>query len=277
MQLDADYLVSDMEDPTVLIPHDLPRGGSGKLRAMPEPLYGAARMIYRRLSYRTGRKTSPFELYESRGIVFIHVPKNAGTFVNGLVYPDFNATLSTSINAHHSAQYLHRLDPVRFRALPKFSILRHPAARLRSAFNYLKFHSPFPEDQAFAKTGLSGYDDFEHFCATVGPKQMRALRWWPHFRSQASFVCAPNGRLMIDALIVLEDLSTGLAALGAHLDRDWGAVDIAPRPPAPPGPADALVAREYQCDLRLWTAVWSRRERLRIVKLRGTAAASRPT
>ncbi|AJE45417.1 hypothetical protein P73_0702 [Celeribacter indicus] len=236
-------------------PHDLLRNDGARGRFLPEALFIRARLVYRRRAYASGRKTSPFALYRREDIVFVHVPKNAGTFINSIVYPGLPAERSTEINAHHSAQYLARLDRRAFEALPKFAILRHPAARLKSAFNYLKFKTPFETDRAFAARALAPFADFEAFCRTITPEGFAALLDWPHFQPQVSFLCDPAGRLMVDALTTFEGMETGLARLGAAFGKRWPAIEVRTDTERPSQPAMDFVTRWYAGDLRLWEIV----------------------
>ena len=222
---------------------------------LPESLFSSARIMYRRYSHAMGRKVSPFSLYEEEKVIFVHIPKNAGTFVNSIIYPSMSPEESTKINAHHSVQYLRRLNRKTFDELPKMAILRHPAERLRSAFDYLKFKSPFVPDRAFADKALAAYPDFETFCRTVEDDEFKELLNWLHFQPQVSFICTDRGEIRVDALTSLEHLETGLRCIGEQFGFDWSLVQRPSSKNEPNGSVQDIIDRYYASDLALWDAV----------------------
>ncbi|MDA5093081.1 sulfotransferase family 2 domain-containing protein [Aliiroseovarius sp. KMU-50] len=264
--LDANIFCAEWEMNPAPVPHDLQRSSHSKAGFLPGRAFHSARLAYRRLSYASGRKISPFTLYETESVIFIHIPKNAGTFVNGIVYPGISSSRSTHINAHHSVHYLAKLDPIRFGRLPKFAILRHPAQRLQSAFNYLKYHSPFQTDREFASRHLSGFSDFDMFCRNETEQGFEAFLFWPHFQPQVSFLCDATGRLCVDALTTLEMISEGLRSLGDCFGKNWALESntLAPGDHCPE--VMRLVEKYYAKDLKLWSAVQNSEQHFCLVR-----------
>jgi hypothetical protein len=66
--------------------------------------------------------------YRRAGAVFIHVPKAAGSSIA--------TTLYGRRLGHHPARRLMQEDPADWEALEKFSVLREPMSRFRSAYAY---------------------------------------------------------------------------------------------------------------------------------------------
>jgi len=260
MTIEAQFLRKGDSEPLIPKPHDLLRSEDSIGRALPDVLFVPARIFYRRLAYATGRKPSPFSLYDTTGVAFIHVPKNAGTFINSVVYPEFAPETSTKINAHHSAQYLSLLDKRAFDSIRKFAILRNPVARLRSAFDYLKFKTPFDTDKAFAEKFLIHFANFEEFCANVNDDTFTALMRWPHFQPQISFICDTHGTLLVDALTVFERMDIGLRNIGEIWGKDWSGVEVNTAPLKSEDAATGVVEKYYSSDLRLWEFVNDRPE-----------------
>lgn len=255
MSLSSQFLRQGKQAIAVPKPHDLLKG-KGKLSSLlPDSLFLDARMMYRRHAYRSGKKVSPFELYNSEDVAFIHVPKNAGTFINSIVYPGMSPETSTETNAHHSVQYLKKLDPKTFAAIGKFAILRHPRERLRSAFDYLKLKTPFDTDKEFADARLERFPDFDTFCSTLSADEFESLLDWPHFQPQISFVCDEQGTLLVDALTTLEGMDQGMPRIGAHWGKTWSVQAKASSADLDSTAATQFVKTYYTHDLRLWETV----------------------
>ncbi len=246
-------------------PHDLLNNRSRLSAFVPDLLFLKARMAYRRYSYASGRKVSPFDLYRTENVAFIHIPKNAGTFVNGAIYPQFTDTVATHINAHHSAQYLKLLSPQEFAAVNKFAILRHPADRFRSAFNYLKFDSPFETDKAFASQYLYRFSSFDQFCAGLTEGEVEDLLSWPHFQPQTCYICDRNGNLLVDALTTVEDLDSGLLKLGRIWGKQWRVEGKVGKSRSNSRQVESLPRSIYGEDLLLWSEVHSAPNRYLLV------------
>ena len=254
-----EFLTKGNKTDSFNLPHDLtpPR----KASLVSAETYNRLRIPYRRLSYLIGKKTSPYTLYETEGIIFIHIPKNAGTFINGVVYPSIDPSLSTKINAHHSTTYLKRLDEKRFEKLPKFAILRHPASRLESAFNYLKYSSPFVTDQRFAQTSLATYTSLSKLCEKATEQDLEKILSWPHFQPQISYICDKNGVINVDALTVIEGLEVGLSMIGKLYSKTWNVERTKQSRISEDLKIRKFVEKHYKHDLNLWREVESSQDK----------------
>lgn len=252
----------------VVEPHDLRVPSSSKLSLLPGRLQVPARQRFRSLRSALSGSLSPFGLYGSRDLIFVHIAKNAGSAVSGAVYPDFPPSMSIEANAHHTAQYLRRLDRDRFDRYASFAILRQPADRLRSAFNYLRFDSPFAADRAFARCQLADFADFGDFCDRLDADRMADLMRWPHFQPQVSYVCDTSGELMVDYLMTLDELELGLAQLADHLSLHFGPLSECSGRAEHHGKADEVVSAFYDDDLAIYEEVASTAESLYAVRPR---------
>lgn len=253
---------------SVSTPHDLTRVFSSKGSFIPDRLYNPCRILFRQLSYMVKHKMSPYEIYDTEKLIFIHIPKNAGKFINELIYSSQRPEDSAAAIAHHSARYLKALSQRKFLGFPKFAILRHPSSRLKSAFNYLKFQSTFETDRAFADEHLNDYADFKSFCCKIPENQFQKLLDWPHFQPQTSFVCDVSGTLMVDVLITFEDLHNGLPKVGQYFGKDWcnSKVKKMPLPSINQDSSSRLIHSYYAEDLYLWDAVSRSDGKFTIVK-----------
>lgn len=130
--------------------------------------------------HRTGR--SP----DGREVVFIHVPKTAGTSIA--------QALGVCPGHIPVSRYIAR-DPDRFARAFSFGFVRNPWSRAHSSFNYLRSAiglntSP---DVRWSEEHLASYDTFEAFVLALRDKSTRRkILRWRHFRAQADWMYVPG-------------------------------------------------------------------------------------
>lgn len=191
-------------------------------------------------------------LWRKAGIIFIHVPKNAGSSINDALYGQFMG--------HIPAQLIHRLAPKSYAELPSFALLRDPMARCRSAYEFAKaglgtgdgviagMHHP-------EQYAIPEFDSFERFVAEWLPQQ-DLTKTDPVFRSQSSYICDSNGKVIVNHLGSVEAVADIEAWLSNTLGRTI-VVGHTNRTPTEgtrgePGPeTEATIRRIYKQDYAL--------------------------
>lgn len=149
---------------------------------------------------------------QRRGLIFIHIPKSAGTSLSRHLYEGVEV-------GHHRAVDVQRWLPEEFDRYPSLSVVRNPYARLVSAYYYLKAGGNNDVDAAFARRVLSKYPTLSRFVES-GLKDSIVLRWI-HFVPQYRFLCNHNQLVVVDTVVKLEDLqcSKELARLGIDVSN----------------------------------------------------------
>lgn len=146
------------------------------------------------------RRRSLYSAFEDAGLVFIHVPRCAGTSISRAIYPVW-------VDHFTLADQLRDLPDPLLR-LPRFAVLRNPWDRLVSAWSFAR-----------AGTGLDGsvdvrqpstyrsadFTDFTRFVREWLPGQDYA-GLDPIFRCQADFVTDGTGAAKLDHLGRVERL-----------------------------------------------------------------------
>lgn len=176
----------------------------GVQRALPAPLF-------RHFMHFVGGGVYRQEVRDS-GVLFIHIPKTAGTSVARGLYGIDGV-------GHYKAVDARRLNPALFDRLYRFSITRNPWERLLSAYRFAlqggtddvllhnhDFYKPFA-----GKT-------FEHFVLDWLLRQ-DPRRLDPIFTPQVHYVCDDQGRLLVDMLYDIGDLASAERDLSARLRR----------------------------------------------------------
>ncbi|MEN8659724.1 MAG: hypothetical protein ABF313_16945 [Marivita sp.] len=179
------------------------------------------------------------------GVIFVHVPKNAGTTISTALYGGHIR--------HRSARFLRACDPEFFVSHPSFAITRDPLSRFRSAFNFARSGGsrevPASESARAFASRFATAGDCARAIASLGPQARDRLD--PVFRSQASYVTDEVGGVLVDALLPLEALGDGFEFAGRHFSlskrRNSGVQD---KSEPEPGLANA-VSKAYAVDYAL--------------------------
>lgn len=149
------------------------------------------------------------------GIVFVHIPKAAGTSINQALYGRFMG--------HVRARDIERWGSEKLKSLPSFAVTRNPWDRAVSAFRFSQrlhlvdwreeaWHPPFVQRQV-PKVG-----DFGAFVTEWLERQdIRKLN--AIYQPQSLFVCDEKRRLLVDHLGKLEDLRSTEEFIAKHIGR----------------------------------------------------------
>lgn len=129
------------------------------------------------------------DFHKKTGLLFIHVPKVAGTSIEQAIY-DTDRWLS----GHCYALDYYKENREEFRRLFSFGFVRNPYDRLVSAFLYLKKGGGSFDDFLFSQETLIDLD-FKEFVFELqkNPK----LLSWIHFQPQHLFLCDEEKKILV--------------------------------------------------------------------------------
>lgn len=141
-------------------------------------------------------------VYLKRGVILIHIPKNAGTSVEDALY-GYRVRHRTWAEVQTSC-------PRAWITLPKIAIVRDPLERFLSAYDYLRGGGRNAADRAFAKW-MIGTQSVTEVAERLSksPGYRRVATQYFHFRPQSDYVC-DGGVLMVDRLIPFPHMADGL-------------------------------------------------------------------
>lgn len=159
------------------------------------------------------RRRAP--IWQRHGVIFIHVPKCAGSSVNDALYGRFMG--------HIPADIIARFCTAQTAAIPAFALLRDPVARAVSAYRFVRAGSgtgPGVTAQVRApeRYQIPAFESFDRFAQEWLPDQ-NLKKADPVFRSQASYVCDADGKVLVDHLGRVEDMTPTTAWLSDLLGR----------------------------------------------------------
>ncbi|WP_171179576.1 sulfotransferase family 2 domain-containing protein [Ruegeria sp. HKCCD8929] len=145
------------------------------------------------------------DVYLRRGLILIHIPKNAGTSVEDVLF-GYRVR-------HRTWQEIKATCPRAWRTLPKIAILRDPVDRFLSAFDYLKTGGRNETDRRYSARmiGTQTVGAFIDRLSSDTSFRNGSMRYF-HFRPQVDYVC--DGRtVMVDTLIPFPKMAEGLTKL----------------------------------------------------------------
>lgn len=140
--------------------------------------------------------------FHEKKLIFIHVPKSAGTSLGESIF-------NCGRTGHFEWTYYKLENPIAFEKYYKFSFVRHPVSRFVSAYNYLlnggKSYTDLHAGRDIKKYG--GIDDFIY-------QGLLKDGWgdWVHFRTQSSFIMDGADK-MVDFIGKTERFSEDLGSL----------------------------------------------------------------
>lgn len=188
-------------------------------------LQGAARGLGLQRGYfdlreyvRAKRETIDLSVNRKAGVLFVHVPKCAGTSI---------IRQRPLAHGHRSAEFFLWRDPTLFENCFTFGFVRNPYDRLVSAFHYLRSNKTSVRDGEFGRRAVGGYADFRDFAASLrhGATRRRTLGWL-HFLPQAYYLCDRKGKVLVDYVGRTETFADDLdrinetTGLGLQNNRD---------------------------------------------------------
>lgn len=165
------------------------------------------RMMPSRMIDRSQPKPDPQleDVFLKRGLILIHIPKNAGTSVE-------DALFGYRVR-HRTWNEIKSECPRAWQQLPKIAILRDPVDRFLSAYDYLKSGGRNAQDRQFGSRmiGTQPVDDFLNRLWTQKAFRKTTMRFF-HFRPQSDYIC-DGDTVMVDALIPFHKMAEGLTKL----------------------------------------------------------------
>lgn len=147
-------------------------------------------------------------------LVFIHVPKNAGTAIE--------KACSMRATGHKSWREYKQAFPREWREYRSFGVVRDPVDRFVSCYRYARmkrsyWHSSIPGDHAtygrHPDYDVAANLQFSDFVESIGSGSIRLFH--PGWLPQSFWLCEENA-IMVDAVLRYSDLSRELANVGIH-------------------------------------------------------------
>ena len=120
-------------------------------------------------------------------LIFVHIPKNAGTSIHSYFNSSMENILSDQTWKEYSSFFNNEWEDY-----TKFTIVRDPYCRFRSFYKYLKIGK-----------------DINYFAKIVKEKKEQL----PITRPQYHYICH-NDDILVDKIIRQEDLNSGLESIG---------------------------------------------------------------
>lgn len=149
-------------------------------------------------------------LYSKNKLVFIHIPKAAGTSVTELLYGKRNGHLSAKVVKSRLKNFESKIS---------FSVSRNPYTRLESAYRFAKLGNTKNGAISDAKKyQVKEFSTFESFVKEwLVNQNVESLD--PVFQPQYKFVCNNKEEFLLDKIFKLENLTDLEVFLSNELDK----------------------------------------------------------
>lgn len=151
-------------------------------------------------------------IWRKAGIVFVHIPKAAGTSINLALYGQFMG--------HVRARDIRLWGSAAVNALPSFAVTRNPWDRLVSAYRFARRGSGIGGDFQAAvhrpeQYRVPEFASFERF-VTDWLSKREIAKLDGIFQPQCAFVCGPDEQVLVDHLGRVEDLGATIDFIRRH-------------------------------------------------------------
>ena len=192
------------------------------------------------------RYFGPFPAVWDSRVIFIHIPKAAGTSIARL---DVGVTFG-----HQTYGFYEKWCPEGRTIPPSFTVVRNPFNRYVSAFRYLNEGRGNRIDNAWARRNHIFSSDLNSFALEHLEKP--ATQDWMHFRPQAEYTCGKGQDIAVDHVLRFETLRDDWSAF-AHrygLETTLPSENTAPSDPSAhlSDAAKAVVREVYKKDFALF-------------------------
>lgn len=143
------------------------------------------------------------------GVLFIHIPKSAGTSICQELY-------GRQLGHKRCIDY-RRMNLEQFGRIRKFTVMRNPFTRIYSAYRFLcqGGMQGFPADQRVGEI-VGRFGSFDEFVINWLGRNKNHKRY-VHFLPQTEFISDQSGQVLVDRIGFYENLDEFLE----QLRRDW--------------------------------------------------------
>lgn len=143
-------------------------------------------------------------------VIFIHIPKAAGSSVGKALY-------GTDIIGHYPYYVYKKYDANKFDNYYKFCVVRNPFTRIESAYNYLLSGGKGRADKELGDYIRSKSTSFDDFCQNLLTPSFTKKH--VHFTPQVDFVYEGDV-LVVNKVIKLENISKDIKIVEDYLGRE---------------------------------------------------------
>lgn len=202
-----------------------------------------------RFRYATGHTKNPYAKSRKK-ILFIPVPKNASqSILQSLHGEKFDV-------GHFSAQFFKRINSRAFELALKVAVVRNPNDRFSSAVNYNKYTSKHLYDRGFAEKYLN-YQSIDELIPAINHNDtlFEKVTYHTHFRRQVGYLCDSNGRVIINLLVSMDALESGIDEISRYTGQDYKLNHVNRSKNNNSYRLNGRLRDFYDADFRLWDLV----------------------
>lgn len=153
------------------------------------------------------------DLEREEEVIFIHIPKCAGTAVG--------KALGFPRDGHDRAIWYKLYDKYTFEKSFKFTIVRNPWDRIVSAYFHLKQGGGHKTTQKWVDENLSEYSTFRSFVLSLKKDRVRKrITSWTHFVPQYKWITDSNENIIVDFVGRVENIKDDFSKISKKIGRE---------------------------------------------------------
>lgn len=137
--------------------------------------------------------------FQTKKVIFIHIPKTAGISLIRAVYGDVD------FGGHRDYGFYNQIFFNDFNSYFTFSFVRNPWDRLYSAYKFLEKGGANVHDENAFDMYLSQYSNFKDFVMNGLSEEL--ISEIIHFKLQSDFICDTNDNILVDFVGRFESLN----------------------------------------------------------------------
>ncbi len=161
--------------------------------------------------YLIDKKSTLFNAYKNKGIIFVHIPKTAGLSIIKSIFGNVYGS------GHRTITFFKMVFGDEFNQFYKFSVIRNPYDRILSAYNFLKKGGINNTDKNNYNKYLKKFNSFEDF--VLNGLNKKIMKNVIHFTPQYKFICIDEV-IKVDFLIRFELLEEDLNIVSKKIGEE---------------------------------------------------------
>lgn len=158
-------------------------------------------------------KNYDYSVFNKYKCIFIHIPKNGGVSVTENLFGNLAGGHTTA------KQYQRIFGSYKFNRYFKFTVIRNPEERVKSAYNFLKNGGFDKRDEDWSNKYLRKYNSLDSYILNGLDNKVLSSKY--HFMPQVYFLKTHSGKICVDRFIDIKELDYEIELIANKLGINY--------------------------------------------------------